>query len=131
MRNATRLADEIIQQKSFDDYRGEKLGPLNDEYDINNDDDVDNFIRNYSHSAYHPSCTLPMGKVVNEHGQLNGIENLRICDASIMPSMTSSNLNSPTIMIAEKISDHINGKDYLKPIDADVYIPKDWETKQR
>ena len=58
-------------------------------------------------SAYHASCTLPMGKVVDYEGLFKGIDGLRVVDASIMPSMTSGNLNAPVVMMAEKISDNI------------------------
>ena len=45
--------------------------------------------------------------VVNSFGQVYGIQNLRIVDASIMPVVTNGNTNRPTIMIAEKLSDSI------------------------
>ena len=112
LRSAYRLTDEIIRQPAFDKYLGE---PLNTTHvDITSDESVDAFIRDRSHSAYHPSCTVAMGTCVGTAGGVLGTSNLRVVDASIMPSMTSGNLNAPTIMMAEKIADYIVGKKQLK-----------------
>ena len=48
--------------------------------------------------------------------RVHGINGLRIVDASVMPEITSGNTNAPTMMIAEKVSDIILGKEPLKPI---------------
>jgi choline dehydrogenase len=50
-----------------------------------------------------------MGSVTDSAGKLIGTENLRVVDASIMPSMVSGNLNATVVMMAEKISDVILG----------------------
>ena len=86
-------------------------------HNINDDDELDNWIRETGETLYHPVGTCKMGidelAVTNEHGQVHGIESLRVVDASLMPSLIAGNTNAPTIMIAEKISDHINGKSFL------------------
>ena len=108
MRIATRLADEIVQQAPFNDYRGDRFRPSlgNGQDDILKDDKkLDEWISDSSHSAYHPSCSCAMGQVVDENGKVYGVDNLRVVDASIMPSMTSGNLiKAPTIMLAERKS---------------------------
>ena len=45
--------------------------------------------------------------VVDQKLKVHGVENLRVVDASVMPEITSGNLNAPTLMIAERASDFI------------------------
>ena len=51
------------------------------------------------------------------------IEHRRVADTSIMPSITSGNLNAPSIMIGEKASDYLAGRAPLAPLDVPVYKP--------
>ncbi|MEQ9488111.1 MAG: choline dehydrogenase [Alphaproteobacteria bacterium] len=77
---------------------------------------IEAFIRRTATSAYHPCGTCKMGSdndrlaVTDPGGRVRGIEGLRIGDASLMPSMASSNLNAICMMIGEKIADAAAGK---------------------
>ena len=115
-RNGLREARRVLMQPVFDEYRGKELKPGNN-VNIDNDNELDMWIRETSETLYHPVGTCKMGiddlSVTNEHGQVHGVEDLRVVDASLMPSLIAGNTNAPTIMMAEKISDHINGKAFL------------------
>ena len=106
MRSGIRMADDIVSQSAFDDYRGTRLRPA---VDIDSDDQLDRFVREFAESAYHPSGTCRMGvddrAVVDAAGLVRGVSGLRVVDASIMPEITNGNLNAPVVMMAEKISD--------------------------
>lgn len=125
-RDAIRITREIAQQPAFDRYRGKEIAPG---INYQSDKELDEFIRNFAETAYHPSCSCKMGEdemaVVNAYGQVHGVNNLRIVDASIMPIVTTGNTNAPTIMIAEKIADHIRGRDPLPHAKVDYYVAGD------
>jgi choline dehydrogenase len=53
-------------------------------------------------SGYHPSGTVPMGTITDARGRIDGLAGLRICDASLMPTIPSSNIHIPTLMIGER-----------------------------
>jgi choline dehydrogenase len=67
----------------------------------------------FSATDYHPSGTLRMGPdgdemaVVDDHCRLRGVQNLYVADASVMPTIPRANINLPTMMIGEKVSDFI------------------------
>ena len=71
------------------------------------------FVRQHVGGTWHPSGTCRMGAaddpmaVTSPSGKVYGTEGLRVCDASLMPSIPCANTNIPTIMIAERIADMI------------------------
>ena len=76
------------------------------------DDDADlrAHMSRSSQVLYHPSCTCAMGSVVDSELRVQGIESLRVVDASVMPNVVRGNTNAPTIMIAERAADLIRGR---------------------
>jgi choline dehydrogenase len=134
MRACVRLTREVFAQQAFDRYRGREIQPG---ADVQTDEQIDAFVREKVESAYHPSCSCKMGDendpmaVVDPQTKVRGLEALRVVDSSIMPSITTGNLNAPTIMLAEKAADHILGKSLLPEADAPYYVAPDWQTSQR
>ena len=133
MRACTRLTREIFAQPAFDPYRGKELQPGED---VQADEQIDAFIRDKAESAYHPSCTCRIGRrddpmaVVDSELRVIGIDGLRVIDSSVMPSITTGNLNAPTIMIGEKGADHIRGR-ALAAANTPVYTAPNWRVAQR
>jgi choline dehydrogenase len=131
-RACVRLTREIIAQPAMDAYRGPEIQPGEA---VQSDDEIDAFVRAAVESAYHPSCACRMGEddlaVVDSKTRVHGIESLRLVDSSIFPTIPNGNLNSPTIMVAERAADLIKGKGMLDPSDAPVGLGLDWQTLQR
>ena len=131
-RACVRLTREIIGQQAMDSYRGPEIQPGES---IQSDAEIDAFVRSAVESAYHPSCTCRMGEddmaVVDSETRVRGIDALRVVDSSIFPTIPNGNLNSPTIMLAERAADIIKGKGMLEASDAPVGLGQDWESLQR
>jgi choline dehydrogenase len=134
MRACVRLTREIFAQAAFDPYRGREIQPG---AGVVTDAEIDAFIRSHVESAYHPSGACKMGAVddpmavVDPKTRVIGLEGLRVVDSSIMPSITSGNLNAPTIMIGEKAADMILGRDPLPASNAPFYVAPNWREAQR
>ena len=92
------MSREIYQQKSFRNlWHVEKLPSTMP---------LETFARNHGGTVFHPTSTCRMGSdsmaVLDPKLRVNGVNNLRVIDASAMPSVISANTNAATIMIAEK-----------------------------
>ncbi len=134
MRACVRLTREIFGQHAFDAFRGEELQPGKD---IVSDEAIDAFVRQKAESAYHPCGTCKMGEpadpmaVVDPETRVIGLEGLRVVDTSIIPQITTGNLNAPAIMIGEKASDLILGREPLPASNAPYFMAPDWQSRQR
>ncbi|MBW4036296.1 MAG: choline dehydrogenase [Proteobacteria bacterium] len=134
MRACVRLTREIFAQDAFAPFRGREIAPGNG---VVSDAEIDAYISKSVESAYHPCGTCKMGAVddpmavVAPDTRVIGVEGLRVADSSIMPRVTTGNLNAPTIMIGEKAADHIRGVALLPPSNAPFYTAKNWAVAQR
>lgn len=103
-----KIQRKIFATHAFDEYRDDEIFPGSE---VQTDEQITDFIRQKAESIYHPIGTCKMGPdamaVVDHNLKVHGLEGLRVVDASVMPTLVSGNTNAPTIMMAEKISDHI------------------------
>ena len=96
----------ILQQPALAQFGAKEAGAS---ADARTDAQIEQFIRQYADTIYHPVGTCRMGPgpmdVVDAELRVHGLQGLRVVDASIMPRIVSGNTNAPTVMIAEKAVD--------------------------
>lgn len=105
-----KIARKILNSQAFDEFRGDEYLPG---ADVESDEDLAEFVRNYSQTIYHPVGTCKMGSdemaVVDAALRVHGVSGLRVADASIMPTIINANTNAPSIMIGEKCAAMMRG----------------------
>ena len=109
-RKAVRLAlrlGEAIKAQGFPILRGVVI-PESETAD----EGLDDFIRRRARTTYHYSSTCRMAPesdvgVVDDELRVHGVENLRVCDASVFPQIVAAHLQAPVVMVAEKCADMI------------------------
>ena len=103
---AIRLTRRIVAQAPLAPYRPEELRPGDA---ARTDEELSRAAGEIGTTIFHPVGTARMGfdamAVVDDRLRVHGVERLRVVDASIMPTITSGNTNSPTIMIAERAAE--------------------------
>ncbi|MBZ7926622.1 GMC family oxidoreductase N-terminal domain-containing protein [Ensifer adhaerens] len=105
-----KISQEIFAQPSLQKYIKTLHFPSRD---VRTEADYIAYTRQYGRTSYHPTCTCKMGRdgmsVVDPQLRVHGLDGIRICDSSTMPSLVGSNTNAATIMIGEKAADMIRG----------------------
>ncbi len=108
LRRAFEMAMDTMTQPAFGRFRATLVEPAEIP---RSSADLDSYIARAASTSYHPCGTCRMGAdsaaVVDSRLRVRGIEGLRVADASIMPTIASSNLNAPTMMIGERAADFI------------------------
>ncbi|MBK0328258.1 choline dehydrogenase [Rhodobacteraceae bacterium F11138] len=132
-RTCIRLTRELFAQPAFAPFASHEIQPGPH---VQTDAALDDFIAEHAESAFHPCGTCRMGRredpdaVVDPQGRVIGVDGLRVADSSIFPRITNGNLNAPSIMAGEKISDHLLGRSLPAANDA-PWIHPEWRTAQR
>ncbi|MBM1556383.1 choline dehydrogenase [Sulfitobacter mediterraneus] len=133
-RTCIRLTREVFAQEAFKPFVKHEIQPGTD---MQTDAELDSFIAEHAESAYHPCGTCKMGAVddpmavVDPQARVIGVEGLRVADSSIFPRITNGNLNAPSIMVGEKVSDLLLGLDPLARANDVPWVHPEWETSQR
>jgi 4-pyridoxate dehydrogenase len=108
LREGFRLGREVGEQAAMQPYRGAEIAPGQK---AQSDAEIDAFIRRTAQTAHHPAGTCRMGSdsgaVLDPQLRLQGMEGLRVVDASAMPDLISGHINAGVLMMAEKASDII------------------------
>jgi choline dehydrogenase-like flavoprotein len=116
LRSGLKLLREVAAQPALKPFCGREIGPGER---LKSDAELDAYIRANGATAHHPCGTCRMGSdgdaVVDASLQVNGVQGLRIADASVMPDLVGGNINAAVIMIAEKAADLILGKPAPQP----------------
>jgi choline dehydrogenase len=103
-----RKGRELMATSPLKEVTGEEIAPG---AKLQSDAELLDWVRNNAETTYHPVGTCKMGSdpmaVVDRELRVHGIENLRVADASIMPTLTSGNTNAPSIMIGEKCAEMV------------------------
>ncbi|MEZ0234371.1 MAG: choline dehydrogenase [Actinomycetota bacterium] len=120
---SVRIARNILTQPAFDPFNGGEMSPGPS---VETDEEILAWVAKDGETALHPSCTARMG--VDEMSVLDpltmkvqGLEGLRVVDASSMPYVTNGNIYAPVMMLAEKSADLILGNTPLEPEKVDFY----------
>ena len=110
-RDAVRRTVSIFERPAFNGLLAERLSPT--DADLASDDALDAWLQQNAGIAGHQSVTCKMGPesdpttVVDQHCKVQGLEGLRVIDASVMPDIVRANTNATVIMIAERAADFI------------------------
>ncbi len=133
-RACIRLTREIFAQPAMAPY---VHGAIQPEDHVESDAQIDAFVAEHAESAYHPCGTCRMGDpndpqtVVDPMGRVIGVEGLTVADSSVFPRITNGNLNAPSFMVGEKMSDHLLGRSPLAADNAAPWNHPDWQNQQR
>ena len=107
---------QVMAQPQIAQYHNGEIGPW---AGATTDNEIIQAIRQTAYTGHHPACTARMGSdndpmaVLDNKLRVRGVDGLRVCDASAMPSQITGNLYATVVAMAEKAADMILGRDPL------------------
>ncbi|NVJ93056.1 MAG: GMC family oxidoreductase N-terminal domain-containing protein [Methylocystaceae bacterium] len=104
-----KIARSILEASEFDEIRGPEMLPGSH---VQSDDEILDYLKKEALTVYHPVGTAKMGTddmavVHPDNLKVKGVENLRVADASIMPTLIAGNTNAPSMMIGQMAANMI------------------------
>ena len=109
--NGLKIIRKLASRKPLKSFIAKEISPSSN---VRSDADLLNFARETGQTCWHSVATCKMGEenksVVDSKLRIYGLQNIRIADASILPSLVSSNTNAPSIMVGERCAEFLNWK---------------------
>ncbi|MGA8198148.1 MAG: FAD-dependent oxidoreductase [Acetobacteraceae bacterium] len=119
LREGYRIAQDLAYRRPMEAFRGERLSPSTE---LTTDSEIDEWIRQEVITVNHPLGTCSMGRstdsVLDPDLKVRGVEGLRVVDAAALPDMPSGHINAIVMMLAERASDLIRGRQLLAQSNA-------------
>ena len=125
MVKGVKIMSKIMSRPEIAPYHNGRVAPWEN---VKSDAEIIAAIRATAYTGHHPACTARMGAendqmaVLDNQLRVKGVEGLRVCDASAMPSQITGNLYATVIAIAEKAADMILGHEPLAPEDPKEFF---------
>jgi choline dehydrogenase len=114
-----RLARAILRTPAFEPFDAGELSPGSS---VESDEEILDWVARDAETALHPSCTCAMGAVIDPSSmRVNGLDGLRVVDASVFPFIPNGNIYAPTMMVAERAADLIRGNTPLPAVHVPFY----------
>ena len=108
LREGVRICLDLAEHEGWDRLVMERAEPT--DADLESDEALDAWIRRTVSTSHHVSGTCKMGPesdpmaVVDQYGNVRGLENLKVADASIMPDCIRANTNVTSMVIGERVA---------------------------
>jgi choline dehydrogenase-like flavoprotein len=119
LRASFRIAEDIAHKRPMDAFRGKRIAPGSE---LKADPEIDDWVRNNVITVNHPLGTCAMGggsnAVLDPDLKVRGTEGLRVIDAASLPDMPSAHINAIVMMLAERASDLVRGRQPLAPLNV-------------